>query len=177
MVPRYLVYRPSEVGGNGHLLGECTFPPLVDTRENPEFHDPMEMDKGHWPKCLLWHGWLPLLSGENGASPWAETAAQGAGNLLERALVSYSSRLLFEWSLSGEFDATDAALRLLDNPNVCTDGSLVLDKVSGASSFGSGFYAHLPGHAWGHRRWGHLDDDRSAGGSSVPGPLQNSLGC
>ena len=56
--------------GDGHLLGECTFPPLVEIRENPEFQDLMREDKGHWPRCLLWHGWLPLLSGVNGASPW-----------------------------------------------------------------------------------------------------------
>ena len=23
----------------------------------------MRMDKAHWPRCLLWHGWLPVLSG------------------------------------------------------------------------------------------------------------------
>ena len=39
------------------------------------------------------------------------------------------------------FDAGGAALRLPDNPNVWTDGSLVLDNVSGASSSGAGFYA------------------------------------
>ena len=55
----------------GHLFWDCPFPPLVETRENPEFHDLMRMDKSHWPRCLLWHGWLPMLSGVNGASPWA----------------------------------------------------------------------------------------------------------
>ena len=52
-------------GHGGHLFWECTFPPLVEIRENPEFHDLMEMDKSFWPRCLLWHGWLPLLSGAN----------------------------------------------------------------------------------------------------------------
>ena len=84
----------------GIFLGECTFPPLVEIRENPEFHDLMGMDKAHWPRCLLWHGWL---------SPWAETAASGAGHLLESALGSYSSRLLFEWSLPDECDAITIA--------------------------------------------------------------------
>ena len=56
--------------GDCHLLGECTFPPLVEIRENPEFQDLMREDKGHWPRCLLWHGWLPMLSGVNGSSPW-----------------------------------------------------------------------------------------------------------
>ena len=47
---------------DGHLFWDCTFPPLVEIREHPEFHDLMEMDKTSWPRCLLWHGWLPLLS-------------------------------------------------------------------------------------------------------------------
>ena len=51
------------------FFGDCTFPPLVEIHENPEFHDLMRMDKGHWPRGLLWHGWLPMLSGINGATP------------------------------------------------------------------------------------------------------------
>ena len=43
--------------GDGHLFWECTFPPLVEIREHLEFHDLMRMDKGHWPRCLLWQ-WL-----------------------------------------------------------------------------------------------------------------------
>ena len=68
--------------GDGH-------PPSVEIRENPEFYDLMRLDKGHWPRCLLWHVWLPLLSGVNGCSPWAEGAAEAAGNLPECALGSY----------------------------------------------------------------------------------------
>ena len=45
---------------------ECSLPPLVEIREHPAFHDLMEMDKSSWPECLLWHGWLPFLSGVNG---------------------------------------------------------------------------------------------------------------
>ena len=52
--------------GDDHLFWECTFPPLVEIREKPEFHDLTREDKAHWPRCLLWHGWLPLLSGANG---------------------------------------------------------------------------------------------------------------
>ena len=59
-------------------FGECTFPPLVEIRENPEFHHLLRMDKAHWPRCLLWLGWLPMLSGVNGASPWAADASEGA---------------------------------------------------------------------------------------------------
>ena len=31
---------------DGHLFWECTFPPLVEIRENPECHDLMRVDKG-----------------------------------------------------------------------------------------------------------------------------------
>ena len=68
---------------DGHLFWDCTFPPLVEIRVHPEFHDLMEMDEASWPRCLLWHGWLPLLSGVNGGSPWSQSPAEGAVNLLE----------------------------------------------------------------------------------------------
>ena len=39
-------------GADGHPFWECTFPPLVEICENPEFHDLMRMDKAHWPTML-----------------------------------------------------------------------------------------------------------------------------
>ena len=39
--------------GDGHLFGECPFPPLFEIREHPEFHDLVELDKSSWPRCLL----------------------------------------------------------------------------------------------------------------------------
>ena len=80
--------------GDGHLFWERPFPPLVEIREHPKFHDLMEMDKSSWPRCLLWHGWLPLLSGVNGSSPWAGSCREGAANLLECAVGRYSSDAL-----------------------------------------------------------------------------------
>ena len=77
--------------GDGHLFWECTFPPLVEIRENPEFHDLMRMDKAHWLRCLLWHGWRPLLSGESAASLWAADASESAGYPVEAALGRHSS--------------------------------------------------------------------------------------
>ena len=58
--------------------------------------------------------------------------------------------------MSDDFDAASATRRLPAKPNVWSHGSLVLDKVSGASSAVSGMYAHLTGSAWGHRNWRHL---------------------
>ena len=165
---------------DGHLFWECTFPPLVEIRENPEFHDLMRMDKAHWPRCLLWHGWLPMLSGVNGASPWAVDASESAAYLVEVALGRYSSILISDWELSDDFDHDDAAASLTDHPDVWTDGSLVLDRLTGVFSSGSGFFAHQAERFWRGCWWGHVDGvypdlDRAycRGFSSVPGPLQS----
>ena len=83
---------------------------------------------------------MPLLSGVNRGTPWAEDPAEGAGNLLESALGAYTSGLLAEWPLPAGFGADGAAGRVAAEPDVWTDGSLVKDKVSGASSSGSGFF-------------------------------------
>ena len=82
---------------DGHLFWNCTFPPLVEVRENPEFHDLIEMDKTSWPRCLLCHGWLPIFSGVNGGSPWALSPAEGASNLLEVALGVLSGSWFVVW--------------------------------------------------------------------------------
>ena len=163
--------------GGGHLFWECTFPPLVEIRENPEFHDPMREDKAHWPRCLLWHGWLPMLSGVDGASPWAADASESANYLVEAVLGRCSSGLVAEWSLPDGFDADEVAARMPDAPEVWSDGSLVLDSVTGVSAAGAGLFAHQSEHCWIDRRWGHFDRvqlDHVAhsciGFASVPGP-------
>ena len=122
--------------------------PLVEIRENPEFHDLMRMDKGHWPRCLLWHGWLPLLSGTNAVSPWAGTAAQGPVICWNALLDLYSARLPFEWEVPPQLREGEWVVDTPDAPNAMTDGSLVQDKVSGASSSGSFFFAQLPSLQW-----------------------------
>ena len=160
---------------DGHLFGECTFPLLVEIRENPEFHDLMGMDKAHWPRCLLWHG-----SGVNGVSPCAAETSESAVHLFEVALGRYSPGVLADWSPSDGFDAVEAASRVPDAPEVWTNGSLVLDQVTGVSSSGAGFFAHQSEDFWGGRRWGQVDRVRPEGEvqscrgfCSVPGPLQS----
>ena len=145
---------------DGHLFWDCPFAPLVEIRENPEFHDLMRLDKDHWPRCLLWHGWLPMLSGVSGASPWAVDASESAAYLVEVALGRYSSGLVAEWSPSDEFDEASAASSLPEHPTVWTDGGLVLDPVTAVSSSGSGFFAHQSENCWSGRRWGHVDGIR-----------------
>ena len=176
-VPRRFCGAPD---GDGNLFGESTFPPLVEIRETHDFHDLMRMDKGHWPRLLLWHGWLPVLSGVNGASPWAASASESASYLVEAALGSYSSGMITEWGLPDGYDRVGAASSVPDHPNVWSDGSLVLDQVTGVSFSGAGFFAHQSVNLWDDRRWGHVDHVRPEGDvqscrgfCSVPGPLQS----
>ena len=88
------------------------------------------------------HGWLPKLSGVNGASLSAASAADSAGYLVQSALGSYSSGLLAGWGPPVGFDPVETASLIPDSPNVWTDGSLVLDQVTGVSFSGAGFLAH-----------------------------------
>ena len=103
--------------------------------------------------------------------------------MVEVALGRYSSGLLAEWSLPDGVDAVGAASQMPGGPNVWTEGSLVLDQVTGVSSSGAGFFAHLSLDCWDGCRWGHVDgisidpDVTSCWGfCSVPGPAVRTLG-
>ena len=110
---------------------------------------------------LLALAWLaPMLSGVNGASPWAADASESAGYFVEAALGRYSSGLLAELDPLDSFGAVEAASRMTDHPNVWTYGCLVLDQVTGVSSFGAGFFAHQSEDCWGGRRWSPVDHVR-----------------
>ena len=129
---------------------ECTFPPLVEIRENPEFHPLMREDKAHWPRCLLWHGWLPMLSGVNGASPWAAHSSESAFYLVETSLGQCSSRLPSDWNLPDGFGADEVSAHMPDSPDIWSDGSLVMDSVTGVSAAGAGIFAQYPETCWGY---------------------------
>ena len=105
---------------DGHLFLECPCPLLVEIRENPEFHDLKRMDKSHWPRCLLWHGWLPLLSGTGGGSLWADSADDAAVHMLESALGSYSSDIIQGWDLPQgvDWDSADDGLPPSPDPRL-----------------------------------------------------------
>ena len=85
--------------------------------------------------------WLAsMLSGVRGASPLAVDASESAAYLLEAALGCYSSGMVAQWS-PDDFDGVEAASLIPDHPTVWTDGSLVLDQVTGVSSSGAGFFS------------------------------------
>ena len=164
---------------DGHLFWECPFPPLAAIWESPEFHDIVHCDKASWPRCLLWHGWLPALSGSEFGCPWAQGADDVASKRLEAALGSDVDEV--PW-VHGAFVIEHDQRQLSDAPDVWSDGSLVVGRDSVVGIAGCGVFAHASGSSWFGRRWGHLDllPPLSDGVSeacrlycSVPGPLQS----
>ena len=99
--------------------------PLVEIRESPEFHDLMREDKAHWPRCLLWHGWLPMLSGVHGVSPWAADASESAGPLqsVQRAEM---------WGVILALQSSSAVHLVVDNLGVVRHVGRLLDGHHGS---------------------------------------------
>ena len=65
--------------GVDHLFWECTFPPILHIRELSEFATLMAQDRSKWPRCLLWHGWLPGLSLAGERDCWAASLGHHGG--------------------------------------------------------------------------------------------------
>ena len=63
--------------------------------------------------------------------------------MFEVARGRYSSDLPAGWGPSDGYDEVEAASCMPDYPNVWTDGCLVLDRITGISSSGAGFFAHF----------------------------------
>ena len=75
--------------GDGHLFWECSFPPhwFIFGRVLSSVVL-LTLDKSGWPRCLLWHGWLPALSGSALGDPLAVDAVRIVKYQLETALGS-----------------------------------------------------------------------------------------
>ena len=104
--------------------------------------------------------------------------ANVAAKRLELALGSYVKE---GQEFGGDFLLEGDLRELAAAPDVWSDGSLVVDELSGVGVAGCGVYAHASGAAWFGWEWGHLDLlpplPDGAGEAcrlygSVPGPLQ-----
>ena len=71
------------------LILEVYFSPLLHFRELPKFATLMSLDRSKWPRCLLWHGWLPGLGGASGGDPSATSIGDLAFGELEKCLGAY----------------------------------------------------------------------------------------
>ena len=96
------------------------------------------------------------------------------------AVVAVLFLVFYRAEFWGVILALQAASSLPDHPDVWTDGSLVLDRLTGVSSSGAGFFAHQAGRFRRGCLWGQVDDVRSdlshgccRGFCSVLGPLQS----
>ena len=56
--------------GRALIFGSALSPSLQHVRELPEFASLMSLDRSKWPRCLLWHGWLPGLCDISDGDPW-----------------------------------------------------------------------------------------------------------
>ena len=103
---------------DGHLFWECPHPHFVHIRESIEFRDLMLCDRSSWPRCLLWHGWLPALACAGGASPWDASDEDIACARLERLLGSYSEGDCREWVPPDHFVDSVVSSNVSDHPDV-----------------------------------------------------------
>ena len=116
--------------------------------ESVEFRDLLLRDRSSWPRCLLWHGWLPALACTGGASPLAVSAEDVACARLERLLGSYSEENCRDWVPPDHFVDNVVSSNVSDHPDVWTDGSFVLDELSGVGVGGCGVYSSRSGAGW-----------------------------
>ena len=126
--------------GDGHLFWECSFPPLQHVRDLPEFSFLMSLDRSKWPRCLLWHGWLPGLNGMLGDKPWALSFSELASFHLESCLGAYPVDFGAAWTPPDYWDADDIAVEMPEYPNVWTDGSREdFSSIGGFEVAGAGY--------------------------------------
>ena len=103
-------------------------------RDLPEFSSLMSLDRSKWPRCLLWHGWLP-------GNPWASSFGELASFHLERCLGAYPADFATAWSPPDYWDADDIALEMPEHPNIWTDGSREdFSSTAGFEVAGAGVY-------------------------------------
>ena len=165
---------------DGHLFWDCTFPPFVELRNKPEFLPLMNKDRTHWPRCLLWHGWLPGLSSRTIGTPWAIASSDLASSCLETALGPYPLSASFAWH---RFWDQDDVQDMIDDvpvaPNIWTDGSREPIPHLDVETAGTRAFVHSPAIIFDSHHWGHaqdLDDPHEGSShifSGVLGPIQS----
>ena len=99
---------------------------------------------GLWPKCFLWHGWLPGLSGISTKHPWATSFGDLASFHLERCLGAYPVDCVGSWTPPEYWDADDIASGMPEHPDVWTGGIREdFSSIGGFEVAGAGVYLLL----------------------------------
>ena len=162
------------------FLGIVLFPLFVELRNSPEFLPLMSRDRTHWPRCLLWHGWLPGLTSRTVGTPWAVASSDLASSCLENALGPYTLSTTSAWH---PFWDQDDVQGMVDDvplaPNIWTDGSREPIPHLDVDVAGAGAFVHSPAIIFDSNHWGHapdLDDPNEGSShifSGVLGPIQS----
>ena len=145
--------------GDGHLFWECSFLLHQHVRDLPEFSFLMSLDRSKWPRCLLWHGWLPGLNGMLGDKPWALSFSELASFHLEGCLGSYPVDDAAAWTPPDYWDADDIALEMSEHPNIWTDGSREdFSSIGGFEVAGAGGYLLAAELAFDNLVWSTVEE-------------------
>ena len=119
----------------------------------------MSLDRSKWPRCLLWHGWLPGLNGMLGNKPWASSFGELASFHLEGCLGAYPVDFSAAWTPPDYWDADDIALEIPDHPNIWTDGSREdFSSTGGFEVAGAGVYLPASEIAFDNSVWGTVEE-------------------
>ena len=138
----------------------------------------MSLDRSKWPRSLLWHGWLPGLSGNSISKPWAASFGDLASFHLERCLGAYPVDFVDCWTPPDYWDAYDIALETPNDPNVWTDGSREDSSLGGFEVAGAGVYLLASELAFENLVWGTVEEygdarlERCRAFLPVPGVMQ-----
>ena len=128
--------------------------PIPHVRQLPEFLPLVSLDRSNWPRCLMWHGWLPRLCLYREQTPGLLPFGQLASCALEWCGGAYPADNSGYWTTPDFWDADDLALEVTDELNIWTDGSLEDYPVGGFEVAGAGVYLPAPelaseGAVWG----------------------------
>ena len=139
----------------------------------------MSLNRSKWPRCLLWHGWLPALNGMLNDKPWALSFGELASFRLERCLGAYPVGFAAAWTPPEYWDADDIALEIPDRPNIWTDGSREdFSSIGGFEVAGADVNLPAAEVAFDHSVWGTVEEygdarlERCRAFLPVPGVLQ-----
>ena len=144
---------------DGHLFWDCTFPPFVELRSQPEFLPLMSKDRTHWPRCLLWHGWLPGLSSRTIGTPWAVASSDLASSCLENALRPYPLSASSAWHPFGI--RMMFRIWLMMFLMILISGLMVVGNLPhnlDVEIAGAGAFIHSPVIVFDSHHWGHAQD-------------------
>ena len=141
------------------FLGIAPSLPSLSFETKLEFLPLMSRDHTHWPRCLLWHGWLPGSDFSYCWYPWAIASSDLASFSLENALGPY---LLSASSAWHPFWDQDDVHDMVDDvpvaPNIWTDGSREPIPHLDVEVAGAGAFVHSPAIIFDSYHWGHAQD-------------------